>query len=397
MNAVDPKDIERIYARENKSKNPILENVGPAQFSRGESYALKQVDSISVVSLNGMTASEINGEEITFEFSGNQVYEELGLQIDWKDATDCTNTYITQPIRRMTIINGTSDVTNFTDSDYVLAYKMMSREGRLHYQDLGNFTREAGPGIAARRRVIPLFTPKWTGYSEDVSTESSIVVAKNVNIKFRITLQNPFVVDGVPFTDEPKISKIKVKGFMRHYTDKKAQARIIDNYYNQGGVPQILYEGIDLVQIPKTTDATGGINNLTLSLSGLENSHVIMLVVRAIKDGSHNFSASPFDFTEASGIYLNTGIWREFRNSDAAKSLFYSATGRTISYSDDTIEDGDLILLSSPQSPFELSRISPDYYKSNTSPTLKFMEITGLVAATKYTFIVTALRIIGRV
>lgn len=386
-----------LKAASQKSSKFAREWQPSGQFSGQSSYKIEQVKATMSDTVPS-SLSEGRGQIITFNIPPNAIYDMVNMVFSFGafTAADPGDTISWDvPIERITARQGGSPLFEVLYTDYTTAFKLMTTDGKKSWRDRGMFADENDGDYPAFQMVVPVFGFKNYGYSEDASRDYTIlpILSKTHPIELEVTLRSMF--DIAPNTatvpPEPSLLSMRIWASKRVYDDPEDEKR--DFAILQGRTANHIITTYDSSYVTSksfTTDASGTYPNLTLDMSAIETVHVNWLLLRLRPQNAdrNSESATVFGFSgESSRIQKFGHVYRQIGPSYLLKPFFsLQHKGRTFDsdYDGKNVDDGELLILSSPSSIFELQDISPNYYEPASSPTLELYDIYGLSPNTTY-------------
>lgn len=369
---------------------PIATKFGKEQYIGTPNYAVKSVESTTAVFVPNIIITN-NAAPITWTFPAPAVYDDLRLKFTFGAFTqDNAADTITRtcPIQKIVWQYGADVISTRYYDDICIAHKCSKPEVRESNRDDGLFTATETGSQAGFTQVIHLGGMKSYGDSEDLNPDSALFVVPGINeLSIEITLRDQFtIVDGgVTTPDKPTCTSIKMRSFRRDYDDVSVARSI---YKQMGGsLPVLIYNSKIVTGKSFTSTAGGTFDSLDIKMDGTNNQNVMAYAVRLfLASDTQEMDSKVFQFSGTStGIYKNSEMYRPVRDNTDVKAMFRKAHGRIVS-SDlpGQYGDGDMIILASPTSIFEIDQSVTDNYTASDDARMYFESITGLGASTDY-------------
>jgi hypothetical protein len=386
------KQASNLTIRDAKARNggaPITTKFGALQYQGTSNYSVKSIESTTAVFIPNIVIVN-NAEPITWDLPARAIYDDLRLKFTFGAFTEdhAADTITrTNPVSKVVWQYGDEVIATRYYEDMVLAHKASSPWIRECNRDEGIFTATETGTQAAFTQTIHIGGMKCYGDSEDLNPDSALFVVPGTNkLSIEITLRDQFtIVDGgVTTPDKPVCTGIKMRAFRRDYDDQ----RVANEMFKQmgGKLPILIYNSKKVSQNEFTTDATGALDVLTTKLDGTNDMNVMAYGIRVyLATDVQGMDAKVFSFSGNSGIEKNSEMYRKIRDNTDVTSMFRKAHGRVLS-SDlpAQYEDGDLLVLASPSSVFEIDQSVTDNYTTTDEARLRIEGITGLAASTTY-------------
>lgn len=377
--------IDKIRnAQRSVAKDPT--DYGLDQFASGAAYSVKSDESTTPSPIN--TILDV-GETLTFDIPADAVYDDICLRLQFGTFTQnnpADTICNTCPIHRVEFYYGGTKTSTRWYEDFIVAHKCSTPWIREFNRSENNFTATATGSQAAFVQTVHLCGLKSYGDSEEMDRDENLYIAPpGYPVQVKVFFRDQFIITdgGMGLADAPICNQAILRMFRREYVDPLAKRSII-NAFMKGA--NLIYDSTLVTAERFTTDATGAFSQLVIRLNGSNYSNIIAYVVRVnLATDTQKVDSKVFAFTgAASGIEKKSQSYRQLRDNIDVDRMFKQAHKRVLS-SDLPLqyEDGELVVLSSARSIFEIDQSVPDTFNDDDAQ-IRFETITGLTAATAY-------------
>jgi len=377
------------------------------QFAGESAYHTKTIESTSTNSITGLM-SAIAGTENTWEFAGDSIYDGIALELKYgaftqADAADTIDW--NTPIRKITWLQNGVTLGEITFTDIKTSFKCGNDEMRAALRTMNNFVDTKTGSQVAFTQTIPLLGFKDMGFSEDPSKGHLCKPVPGLEkLQIKITWRDHFTIDPNTATvpAAPSLTSARMFASRRTYDRDEDFAKDMSALVSPSRMslkPITFYSSIKCSSTHFTSSAEGKAETLTCSLANIEQSDIAYFILRmrtaATSEESEIAVAFSF-YGTGSRIEKSGSEFRSVLSNTALKLDFLrNHQGRLpkSGYTTKAVTDGELFILSSMASIFELQDIRPDNYATGSSPQLTLQAISGLSNSTAYTLDVYAMRV----
>lgn len=380
--------IRNVKAR-NGGKG-ITTNFGHTQYDGTQNYVVKSVESTTAVFVPNVVLGS-DSTPITWDLPPRAIYDDLRLKFTFGAFTEdnvADTITRTNPVSKIVWQYGSDVIATRYYDDIVIAHKCSSPWIRECNRDEGIFTATQTGSQAGFTQTIHIGGMKCYGDSEDLNPDSALFVVPSENkLSIEITLRDQFtIVDGGGTTpDKPVCTDIKLRAFRRDYLDKSIEREMFKQMGGQ--LPVLIYNSKKVTKKAFTTTAGGTYDSVVVKLDGTNDQNVMAYAIRIyLENDVQGMDAKVFSFqSNSSGIEKNSEMYRPIRDNTDITSMYRKAHGRILS-SDlpAQYEDGDLLVLASPSSIFEIDQSVTDNYTTSDEAQLRIENVSGLAASTNY-------------
>lgn len=377
------------------------------QFGGGSNHTDTIFTSATVANITGLL-SALAGKMLTFEFPDDTILNWAVLEIwfgAWTENHAADTLRITSPIRKVTVKQNGQILNELYFADYVSSRKCATGDIRAALASRNVFVDTLTGSQPAFKQTIEMFGMKNYGYSEDASRHHTVVpVPAGGALTYEITFRDQFVMTdgGAGLPTAPLIESMQMYASRRIYENSADFERDMAVMLSPSPLrirTTSTYSAVKSAAKHFTTDATGGLAALSVTLESLSQQYVswLTLRVRLATALDESESAVPFEFFgTGSRIEMNGSEFLVLHSSTALRYIFEANhMGRrpTSGYTNDaTILDGELFILFSAASMFEMQNLFPQFFPVNSNPSITLTGLEGLAASTEYILDVRAIK-----